>query len=155
MEGKIIKENDKIVEVYGYKVFSPGLIGYHDFQFEVGKQYHEDAISFGSKGFHFCLRLEDTLCRPCNVEVCLVRGFGEIQLYDDDYYGYFDMFCCSDIEIIRKIPRSEILTAYEQMKNDYFKKKRYDRFRQYFLFTDEELEQYDFSTNKSKVKSLY
>ncbi len=154
MEGKIIQKNGEIVEVYGYKVFAPGLVGRQNFQFEVGKQYHENHVSFGSQGFHFCLRLEDTLCSPVHREFCLVRGFGKIQSYDDDYYGYYDMFCCSDIEIIKKISREEILTAYSKMKDDYFKKARYERFKHGFLFTQEELEKYNFLTPKKKVKSL-
>ncbi len=42
------------------------------------------------------------------VSVCMVRGFGNIVCHDDDYYGYYDMYSASNIEILKKLSREEI-----------------------------------------------
>lgn len=156
MEGKIIKKNQQIVEVYGYKAFEKVLTGKNNFVYEVGKTYHNGNSCFMKSGFHMCLRLEDTLryfLEYSDVEFCFVRGFGKIQLYDDDYHGYYDLFSCSSIEIIKKISRKEILETYYKMRSNKYINDRYARFVWRFSLTEEERQKYDF--DKKKVKFIY
>lgn len=104
-------------EVRGYKAFSKGLVNCYDMKFEVGKSYHVDGdIKFGvtGNGFHFCKNLADTL-RYVNgikeeIDICEVVGHGKIVEFYDDYYGYYDMYACSDLDVIRVIPREEIIS---------------------------------------------
>lgn len=53
MQGKIIYQDGKIKEVYGYKAFRKGLKGYNNFTFEVGKKYVCDDICARKKDFIF------------------------------------------------------------------------------------------------------
>ena len=142
MQGEIIYDDlGNIKEVYGYKVFSEDLKGYQDFQFEIGKHYHISSIQPKSSGFHFALRLEDTLryqFKEQEPRICLVHGFGKIVSFDDDYYGYDDLYVSSDIEIIKEISRKEIITYYESIKNNYYYSRSYRRFCQLYPLKEEE-----------------
>ena len=44
------------------------------------------------------------------VDLTEVEGSGELQLYEDDYYGYYDMYASSEIEIKRIVPREEYMS---------------------------------------------
>lgn len=109
-------------EVHGYKAFSKGLKNRYDMQFEVGKKYHVDGdIKFGvtGNGFHFCANMVDTL-RYVNgleeeIDMCEVIGSGKIVEFYDDYYGYYDMYAASDLEIVRIVPREEIISMAHSM----------------------------------------
>lgn len=142
MQGKIIyDENGNIKEVYGYKLFSEDLKGYNDFQFEIGKQYHISSIQAKSSGFHFALRLEDTLryqFKEQEPRICLVHGFGEIVSFDDDYYGYDNLYASTDIEIIKEVSRKEIIAYYESIKDNPYYTREHQRFCQLYPLTDEE-----------------
>lgn len=155
MQGKIIKKEDKVVEIFGYKAFHRGLIGKNNFVFEVGKHYHCSSIGFGKQGFHMCLRLEDTLryfLDEEDIEFCFVRGYGTIAEYDDDYFGYYDLYSCSSMEIISKLSRKEILETYYKMRDNFSLEDRYARFVWRFPLTDEERKNYDFDKNKVGFK---
>ena len=46
-----------------------------------------------------------------NEEICIceVIGLGNKKQYDDEYYGYYDMYSVEKIKIIRIVPRIEII----------------------------------------------
>lgn len=156
MQGKIIYKDGVIKEVYGYKAFHKDLIGYNDFKFEVGKKYVCDDILIRKRGFHFCLRLEDTLryfLDEENIEICLVKGSGTVEGFEDEYFGYYDQFVCNNLEILKKIPREDIIKYYKELKNDYFTENRFCRFvRNYPLIEEEKKE---LQLDKRKIKFIY
>ena len=55
--------------------------------------------------------------------------------YDDEYYGYYDMYVCENLRIVRVISREEIISM---MLNTYDLRK--ERFIRDFNLTEEELE---------------
>ena len=106
--------------IKGYKCFNKNLINRYGMSFEVGMTYSVDGdIRFGNNGngFHMCTNLEDTLryfdgfnlklCPNCNSEL----------LFEDNYYGYYDMYSVEKIKIIKRLSREEIiniiLSSYE------------------------------------------
>lgn len=100
--------------VIGYKCFNKGLITNYGDILEVGKEYtarHDP--KFGHSGFHFCKNMEDTFryfdCFNDEVEVCLVEGFGKIEIYNDEYNGYYDMYSSEKIKILRIFTRKDII----------------------------------------------
>lgn len=105
------------MEEYGFKVFLKGLKNvYSSRTYEVGQTYlYDGSIQYGNNGhgFHFCRNLEDCLrffdAHNEEIEIAFVRGFGHLKKYDDEYYGYFDMFVSSGIEIIKVLTREEVI----------------------------------------------
>ena len=104
------------MEIIGYKCFNEGLINNHNIKFEVGKKYViKPPIKFGTKGngFHLCKRMEDTLryfnALEENIDMCLVRGSGQIDKQYDEYYGYYDMYAVEELEILKQLSRDEII----------------------------------------------
>ena len=85
--------------IKGYKCFNKNLINRYGIPFEVGKTYKVDGnISFGNNGngFHMCVNLEDTLRYfdgfNTEIDICEVIGDGNFVLFEDNYYGYYDMY---------------------------------------------------------------
>ena len=67
--------------------------------------------------------------------------------YDDEYYGYFDMYVCENIYVIRVISRKEII---EMAKSLY--EERLCKFISTFNLTDEEANEIEkISKEKQKV----
>lgn len=104
------------MEIIGYKCFNKDLTNNYGRKFEVGKIYIAPGIiKFGisGNGFHLCRNLEDTLryypAKEKDVSVCLVKGSGNYQKHDDEYYGYYDMYSFEKIEILKKLTREEII----------------------------------------------
>lgn len=104
------------MNVVGYKCFNEDLTNRYGYKFEVGKIYFaEGIIKFGEggNGFHLCKRLEDTLryfdAMNNRVSICEVIGDGEIVSNYDDYYGYYDMFVVSKLQLIKMLSRDEII----------------------------------------------
>ena len=100
------------MEVRGFKCFKSGLINLYGTKFEVGKLYiMPGAIKFGldGNGFHLCKRMEDTLryydAMHEEVDICEVVGSGKISESFDEYYGYYDMYAVSKLEILKKLTR--------------------------------------------------
>ena len=126
---------------YGYKCFNKDLTNRYGNKFEIGKIYEKgENIKFGNDGhgFHFCKNLEDTLRYfPANEEeiaICYVRGFGNINTYEDEYYGYYDMYVSQKIEIIKKLTREEIINYALNLYSE-----RAIRFIQLFKLNSEEI----------------
>lgn len=104
------------MEVVGFKCFNKGLTNRYGKKFSVGKLYLSSGIiKFGIKGngFHLCKNIEDTFryfdALKEEVEVCVVKGSGEINESYDDYNGYYDMYCVEKMEILKHLNRSEII----------------------------------------------
>lgn len=92
--------------MYGYKVFNKGLTGNYGNTYELNKNYfYEGNIKFKHSGFHFCEHLEDTLryynSFESDIEICLIKAFGTIVTYNDEYYGYYDMHSSSNFIILK------------------------------------------------------
>lgn len=102
------------MEVVGYKCFEKGLKNRYSKEFFIGKIYLTPGIiKFRENGFHMCKNMED-IFRYFNaldkeVDVCLVRGSGHIDTYNDEYAGYYDMYCVEKLEILKKLTRDEII----------------------------------------------
>lgn len=105
------------MEVVGYKCFNADLTNRYGKKFIVGKIYFTPGvIKFGNNGngFHLCKNMEDTLryfdAMNTSVSICRVVGRGNVVSYFDDYYGYYDMFAVSELEIVSKLTRDEIVS---------------------------------------------
>lgn len=126
--------------ILGYKAFNADLTNRYGVPFEEGRKYSVDGPAvFGNNGngFHFCERLEDTLryfdAMDGEVKIALVEGSGEMVEYNDEYYGYYDMFSATELEVIRVLSRSEIVDMFGGTPGF-----RTVRFVQGFRLTDEE-----------------
>ena len=101
-------------KIYGFKAFNKGLINKYGIKFTEGQIYTvKGQILFGHNGFHFCLNIEDCFryfdAQNEDIDVAYVKGFGKIVKYDDEYYGYYDMFASEKIEIVKVLTREEII----------------------------------------------
>ena len=102
--------------IHGYKCFYKGLVNNYGIHYQVGKTYIcAGEIIYGNdgNGFHMCLRLEDTLrffdTFSEDVSICEVIGFDECVKRDDEYNGYYDMYACRGMHIVRELKREEII----------------------------------------------
>ena len=130
--------------MHGYKCFNSDMTNIYGDKFEVGKKYSITGnVKVGPKGngFHICENFEDTLkyfgALNDSVVICEVIGEGEILSDWDDYYGY-EKFAVSNLEIIRVLPREEIIQMGLQLHEI-----RADRFVQVFKLTKEEIPLFD------------
>lgn len=129
------------VKIKGYKAFNNDLTNRYGASFsENGKYSVSGPAVFGNdgNGFHFCERLEDTLRyfdgMNEDIKICEVIGSGNIREYYDDYYGYYDMYAATELEVVRVLPRAEILDMFGNAPGY-----RVVRFVQGFKLTEEEL----------------
>ena len=125
--------------MHGYKSFNADMTNRYGMQFEVGKIYKVDGpIKFGNNGngFHMCKNMEDTFryLDTNNIAVCEVNGFGKRHKYEDEYYGFYDMYAVEKIEILKLLRRKEIL-EYMLKTNP----NRVARFIQLFNLYDDEV----------------
>lgn len=139
----------------GYKSFNADMTNRYGMKFEVGKIYKVDGpIKFGNdgNGFHICKNMEDTFryFDSTNIAVCEVNGFGKKKLYEDEYYGFYEMYSFEKIEILKLLKRREIL--------DYMLKtnpERVARFIQLFKLYDDEIEMFKKRYNGSEKVLFY
>lgn len=133
------------MEKYGYKIFDKGLVNRYGTKFELNKIYNilDGEVKWGNdgNGFHFCENLEDTLrygnAMEGETDICYVRGSGKILEYEDDYNDYYDMYVASSIEILKILPREEIIGS---MLSGGFLSQR--RFVMGYKLTEEEIEKF-------------
>ncbi len=152
-------------EIIGYKSFNKDCTNRHGELFEAGKTYHEEGeISFGNSskaGFHMCKRLEDTLryfpAFEEDIKIAKVIGRGNIVEYEDDYYGYYDMYAVQEITIERFLEREEIINMFLQRKG--ISEDQVCRFTQLYKLTEDEIalfkERYDSSDKITKFIEYY
>lgn len=128
------------MKVFGYKAFNQDFTNRYGKKFEVGNTYHvKGPISWGryGNGFHFCKNLEDCFryYDPDTSVIAEVKGFGKLVKNDDEYYGYYDMYVCQNLEIIRLIPREEVIRMMLEVDID-----RQSRFIRNYNLTEDEKE---------------
>lgn len=139
----------------GYKLFNKDLTNQYGNKFEVGVKYKLSGdIAFGTNGygFHFASNLEDTLrygeldILNVNSVIGLVEASGEILTRDDEYYGYYDLHCSSEIKILKVLSREEVLAEADKMYPE-----RLARFIQGYKLNEEELEYFRTKFNNNYV----
>lgn len=130
------------MEIKGYKAFDKDGINRYGQEFLEDTHYHIDGkISFGNNGngFHFCLRMEDTFryfdSWSHDIDVAAVYGSGDIVEFNDEYYGYYDMYAASDLYVERFLSREEIIGHFLEA-NEFAVR----RFVSSFRLTEEEIE---------------
>lgn len=109
----------------GYKIFigsKDNFVNNYGFQFEEGKIYEtSQEICPKKSGFHFAKRLEDTLrygnAREEDVIICKVTALGKIIEYEDDYYGYYDIYVTDKIKVNNILSRKEIINYAINLPN--------------------------------------
>ena len=125
--------------IVGYKAFNEGLINNYNKEFDLNKIYTIDGkIKYGlnGNGYHMCLNLEDTLryYQEKEVNICLAVGFGDYEIFNDEYYGYYNMYSVENILLVKKLSRKEIINY---MKNTNVE--RIKRFISLYKLTDSEI----------------
>ena len=139
----------------GYKAFDENLINRYGKEFELEKEYTIDGeIKFGSRGFHFCTNLEDTLryVDGTSAIITIVESLGNLQKYDDEYNGYYDMFVTNKIKIIKVLTKKDILKYM-------FKLPEFRIIRlisSYFQFSEEDLQMLEmlYLNNENIMKAI-
>ncbi len=156
---KSVDSNDIIILdvmkmfVVGYKAFNKDLTNRYGDKFEVGKSYCVlGDIKWGNdgNGFHLCINIEDCFRYFDSKEsvIAEVIGFGELKKYDDEYYGYYDMYVCEKLKVVRLVSREEIFSMVKNFSED-----RLYRFVQTYDMTDEESAKVE-AASKGKQKVL-
>lgn len=104
------------MSIIGYKCFNEDMTNRYGMKFSIGKIYiAKGTIKFGNNGngFHICTNIEDTFryfdVKNKDFNICEVIGSGKTVKYDDEYYGYYDMYSVEQLEIIKKLSRKEII----------------------------------------------
>ena len=138
--------------IIGYKAFNSNFTNRSGYKFKVGEIYHvDDAIKWGNNGngFHICTNFEECFryVDSNNFILTEVIGFGKILKYDDEYYGYFDMYVCENMRIVRIISRKEIIEMSKTLWEDRF----YNFIRTFNLTDDEAKEIEEVSKGKQKI----
>lgn len=126
-----------------YKCFNADMTNRYGQKFEVGKKYRiKGAIKFGiyGNGFHVCKNTEDTFryFDSNNFCLCEVIASGKTDLFEDEYYGFYDMYVAKYIEIIRILSREEIIKYMLDNHPD-----RVIRFIRLFKLYDEEIVRFE------------
>lgn len=128
------------MKIKGYKAFNSDLSNRYGALFEVNGTYSVDGEAiFGNNGngFHFCERLEDTLryfdAMDGEVQIAEVIGSKDIREYNDEYYGYYDMYSATKLEVVRVLTRTEIINMFSSLPGY-----RVVRFVQGYRLSDEE-----------------
>ncbi len=145
------------MEIKGYKAFDKDSRNRYGCSFTPGETYHVDGeIKFGNigNGYHFCKELCDVfryVDTSEDIKVAEVTGFGKFVRYDDEYYGYYDMYAIESIRIDRFLQREEII-AHMLLTNEVNCKK----FLGMFPLTDEEKKMFlrRFKNNMSMIEFL-
>ena len=104
--------------IYGYKCFNSGLINRYFQKFKVGETYTTNGeLKFGNdgNGFHMCKNMEDTFryfdTQNKDICVCEVIGSGQIITVNDEFYGYYDLYCVEKIQIVKVLTREELIAV--------------------------------------------
>lgn len=146
------------MHITGYKCFNKDLTNSYGMQFSVGKIYIvKGVIKFGNNGngFHICKNMEDTFryfdAINNEVSICKVIGSGKMTKYDDEYYGYYDMYTVEKLEILKKLNREEIIDF--GLNLNYLRAKR---FVQGIKLTQEEIKKFKdkFSSNIDVLNAI-
>ena len=132
------------MEVIGYKSLEKGLKNRYQEQLEIGKTYvNSEKLIFGKNGYHLCKNIEDTLryydSFKTPITICQVKGSGLVKKYNDEYYGYYDMYAVEKLSIIRELSRKEIIETGLNLHPE-----RAKRFLMGYKLTKEEIEKFKY-----------
>ena len=112
--------------VKGYKAFNNDKTNRYGKKFIVGQVYHNNNdLKFGNNGhgFHMCTSLCDVFRYfGSDANVAKVIGFGNCICYDDEYYGYYDMYAVANLYIEKFLTRDEIISEMLNSSNFEIKK---------------------------------
>lgn len=129
------------MEVKGYKVFigtkEQFTNNYNQICQEGNILEIDGELQLKKNGYHFAKRLEDTL-RYGNalneeVVVCEVTSLGDIIEFEDEYYGYYDLYVSSKLRIDKVLSRKDIIEYINKVNIE-----RLKRFVQTFRLTYDE-----------------
>ncbi len=112
-------------EIIAYKAFFKGLKNNIDgIDYQVGKEYQTtDRLQYMKSGFHMCKNPEDCFrfIKPTvtDVDLTLVRGFGNWYGFDAGYRSYDDtigyIYVTEKMEILKVFTREEIIDMAVEM----------------------------------------
>ena len=116
------------MQIVGYKAFNNDKTNRYKKTFELNKlnQVTGD-IKYGScgNGYHLCTNICDVFRyfkKSLNINVALVVGSGKYDVFNDEYYGYYNMYATEYIKIIRFLSREEIINkVINSTENDIIK----------------------------------
>lgn len=143
------------MEIKGYKVFIGNKELFTNNYNRVCKEGEileiDGELQVKKNGYHFAKRLEDTF-RYGNslnegVVVCEVTSLGDILEYDDEYYGYYDLYVSSKLRIDKILSRKDIIEYMDKVNVERLKrfvqtfKLTYDE-AMYFIGRNNELDKY-------------
>lgn len=156
--------------IKGFKILNEDFTNRYGFKFELEKIYTiEGKVTWGTRGngFHFCKNLEDTFryfdAINFKVQIADVSGAGDIITVNDEYYGYYDMYACSNIKINNFLKREEIINyLYKLLEYDIINRDRIIRFLSGYKLNDYEInkvlslikikDKYNFDTYEKIIK---
>ncbi|MEG0025810.1 MAG: hypothetical protein RR703_00420 [Bacilli bacterium] len=129
-------------KVIGYKAFNIDMTDNYGNKYAEGQVYStKGEIKFGTNGFHMCKNIEDVFRYYDSffkkINICEVRGTGELSenfSFEDDYYGYYDMYAVSKLEILKILSYDNIIECFKKMPEF-----RLPRFIMGFDFQGEEM----------------
>ena len=128
--------------VRGFKAFDSKMNNRYGKHFTEGGEYSVlGPAVYGThgNGYHFCKRLEDTLRyvdgMSDDIQIAEVVGYGDVRESFDNYYGYYNMYVASNIQILRVLSREEIISKGLNMP-EY----RSERFVKGYKLTDDEID---------------
>ena len=156
-----IEKNELPEKIIGYKALNSDFTNRYGFKFEIGKTYKVyNEVKFGNNGngFHFCENFEDTLryfdAIDDDIILTKVEATGKIVEYNDEYYGFYNMYCSEKIKILEIIDRKQIIEMAKKLSS-YYELFRFTRFISLYKLTKDEQEYLiNNSNDKEKVKSL-
>lgn len=103
-------------EVKGYKAFNKNATNRYGISFIEGQTYRFfGRISFGNNGngLHLCTTLADVFryvdAIDDEVLVASVTGRGQMVSFNDEYFGYYDMYAVEELTVDKFLTRREIL----------------------------------------------
>lgn len=126
--------------ITGYKAFNKDMTNRYGTKFLIGILYTSNGIvKFKNNGFHLCKNFEDTLryfdAFNEQINICKVSGFGNIDKYNNEYYGYLDMYAVEKLYIDKLLNRNEILEMAKDLPNY-----RLEKFVSLYKLTQEEID---------------
>lgn len=103
---------------HGYKAFNKGLTNVFGKEFKVGEKYVVNDKHKGY-GYHFCEYLEDVFVYYTgeDKQICEVIGSGDTIIYNNDYYGVYDVYSSTELYIVIEISREEIIKYFLDMSS--------------------------------------
>lgn len=146
------------MKVKGYKAFNEDMTNRYGMFFEEGVLYIASPpikIKFEGNGYHFAKRLEDTLRyvdgMDAEIKIAEVTAGGKIIEFEDDIYGYYELYVAEKIRVDKILTREEIIEEMLE-KNPVF----VERFIQGFKLSVEECDLFrkQFSSSIGVLNSI-